>query len=293
MEKKYVVWRNGRVEVDTIPVVSVDKDEALVKPLHVLLADIEKNLFTGLFISKSPVVIGSMGVVKLIESSNEEQRSGRSILVKPLGANGLLGVDTDGILSSYTGIHKTYLATEILEPTPHDALKPLLAHASLISSRVEADLALVEGCGFLALVTSLGLMFRGVDPIVYCREPPKEFYSAGVKVAKHASELPSDPAPIVVTTPDANRVYRAAERVRPGTIVASALAKLNWVPVLTTRLKIVVEDGFAPDSEDVAELARKLLRTIKRYVRFEKVASIEDVLGLLPFTDLGIVVSFE
>ena len=293
MEKKYVAWRNGRVDVYAMPAVSVEKDEALVKPLHVMLSDIEKHLFMGLFTSKTPVIIGSTGVVKIIESSNGEQKSGRSLLVKPFGANGLLGVDADGLLSSYTGLHKSYFVTEVLEPRPHDALKPLLTHASLISSRVEADLAVVEGCGFLALATALALILRGVDPVVFCRDPPKEFYYAGIKVAKHANELPGDPVPIVATTPDANMVYKAVEKVRPGRIVASIVAKLNWVPVLTNRLEVIVENDFSPIGDNVVELTHKLLKSTRRYVRFEKVASIEDVLGLLPFTDLGLVVSFE
>lgn len=306
MNKESVVYRQGNIGVEALPAVPLREGEVLAKPLYVYLGDIERGVLTGAIASKNSVVLGSAGVVKVIEVLGEDESLvGKNFLVKPFGARGILGAETDGLLSTYLGLHKSYLGKEVVDPRPSSALRPLASHAVRIASRVSST-PVVEGCGITSLLTALALRNADIEPWIYCEQPPREFYALGFQVAKHENGLSPEIKTAILTSWNKIAQYKLLQRVRPEVIVVSSLAIMRWLPLYerAERISIYVEKDFEVDEESEL-LVNNVLRKVRikpderrgerREVEVEHVEAtkMEDVLGLLPPPRLGLVVSVK
>lgn len=306
MNKESIVYRQGNIGVETLPAVPLREGEVLVKPVYVYLGDIEKGVLTGALASRDSVVLGSTGVAKVIEVLGEDEALvGKTFLVKPLGARGVLGVETDGLLSTYTGLHASYLGKEVVSPRPSSALRPLASHAVRIASRVSST-PVVEGCGVISLLTALALRNAGIEPWIYCEQPPREFYALGFQVAKHENGLSQEIRTVILTSWNKVAQYRLLQRVEPEVIVVSSLALMRWLPLYerAEKISVYIERGFEVD-EEMEPLVNNILRKVrvkpdekhgeKRDIEIEhvEVGKMEEVLGLLPPPRLGVVVSIK
>jgi len=280
---------HGKLEVFELPAQEVKHGHVLAKTLYVFLSALEKVLMSGWEPVVKPVVPGSAGVVRVLEdpSGRFSELSGRVFTVSPLGAGGVLGLDADGLLSTYQSLHVSYLYTPVSEPKPYHSLQPYTAYSLSLGMRVHGT-TLIVGCEFpeIALATYLS-EYRGEEPVLLCSNPPR-YARIPVKVHKNIGDLDKQYASIVIGCAPPSLIHDLLREVRTENIVVSAFSRLKTLPLtpgITARVKYVDRISAEVEQEVVEELSKKLAHII----RVARVNSIEQAIGFLPPRGMGVV----
>lgn len=294
MRRKSIVYSGSAVEVVEYPAVVISGD-ILAKTLYVYLGDLEKALYSGLIPLTKPVVLGSTGVVRVIEVlSDRTEYTGKYYTVTPLGEWGVLSVTTNGILSNYASLDDSYLEEKLTSPQPHDALRPLLNHVVSLASKCEEPV-LVEGCGLVGVSLGTLLGEANLEVQLYCETDKRNAYTLGLDPISHTSNLSKKWRTVVVTSLNAASKYRVMRELEYSNLVISALSLTEWIPVrrnYTTRVSVVgVERGV--EVEELAWKSKKVLYRLSRAIKVVRAGDLDSAKGLIPPRGLGTVVALD
>lgn len=290
MEQEAIIY-HGQLEKLIYPCVVMDKD-LLIKPLYVYIGDIERSLLTGRLPITKPIIIGSLGVARVVESkTSNPEFVGKMVTISPFGRNGVLGIDTNGLLANYVSIDTSYVDEFTSEPTPFDSLRPLIKHAVELA-RKAIEPVLIEGCGLIGLLTGLVLDELGLKPLYYCETSTRRITQLGFNVEKHLGNLVRNWGSIIITSTDPSPKYKVLLNTDYKRVIISKLSFTNWLPLSkeTSELHIVLVDKGDPVEYNVA---KTLIDRINRFVRIIDVEKIDDVVGLTPPRRLGYILSFK
>lgn len=280
MKQKCVMY-NGSVEVVEYPAVAV-QDPVLVKPFYVYIGDVERSIVQGQLPVTKPVILGSLGVVKVVEVlEGPTEPTGKDFVVSPLGDKGILGVDINGLLATHTTLTHSYLDEELVQSSPYDSLRPVVKHAAELANASEEPV-LVEGCGLVGVATGLSLRKMGVEPIFYCEDGGRRASSLGFNVYKHAGSIGTKWRTVVLTSTSISSKHTLLTGVEYQKVVISPLSFTTWMPIRSrqsslTRVFVVWRTGNYS-----SEIVREVIKELSKYVKVINVQDIEKILGLIP-----------
>lgn len=289
--RQVAILYNGKIDVAEYPGV-VLKNPVLLKPIYVYIGEVEKNILTGKLPVNKSIILGCTGVARIIEVySGSTEYTGRVFIISPFGAQGILGVEEDGLLSNYSSIHPSYLDEIVLEPKPIDAIKPLVKHAETLSQRV-MEPVLIEGCNLVSLALGLSLRYKGIEPAFYCENTARSVIQFGFRVFKHPSELVDQWGSIVLTSHDHTAKYKLLSQLVYNNIVVSPLSFTNWIP-LTKREGVYNVSIAYRDSVVDNTVVRRVLDTLSKSIRIVEVDDLKNAIGLFPPRGLGLILSLK
>ncbi|MEM0282584.1 MAG: hypothetical protein QXT75_05365 [Desulfurococcaceae archaeon] len=290
MKEKAIVY-SGVLEVVEYPGV-IFKENILVKPLHIYVSDIERNILSGTLPLTKPIILGSMGVARVIEvQGSSSEYSGQTFVITPFGNKGLLGITEDGILASFTSIHQSYLDEPLMEITPVDALRPLVKHGiELAKNAVEP--VLIEGCGSIGIVAGLSLRLLGIEPVFYCEETSKLAMVYEFNIVHHISSISKKWSSIILTSYNMASKHRVLMNLDYNKVIISRLSLTSWIPIkdYSSTIQIVtVDKGEVYDQN----IRRQVLNEVSRRVRIYEINDLQDALGLFPPKGIGFILSIK
>lgn len=291
MKQRSVVY-SGKVEIVEYPAVPVH-DSILAKPLYVYVGDLERSVVEGLLPITKPVIIGSTGVVKVVEVlEGPTQPTGKDYTVLPFGDKGCLGVDTNGLLTTHATLTHSYLDEELVQSTPYDSIKPLVKHAVELASACEEPV-LIEGCGLLSVATGLGLRRMGVEPVFYCEEGGRKAGLFGFNVHRHFGNLGTRWRTIVLTSTSPSSKHTVLSDLEYHRVVISPLSFTTWIPLRVRRIGSVTVNVVWKTGNYKSEIVRDIMRELSKFVKVVSVQDIEKALGLIPARGFGLILALK
>ncbi|RLG81842.1 MAG: hypothetical protein DRO40_09155 [Thermoprotei archaeon] len=156
MESEAVIAGYGGVYVDKRPIRILSR-HYLVKPLHVYVGGFENAVTRGYIPVKKPVVLGSTGIVRILEAGYgaNPELSGSIALVMPTTSNGLLGLELDGLLSKYSTIPMDSIAKTLSKQDPIYSIMYHVAIACNICENIEGKNLLIVGGGIESIALAI------------------------------------------------------------------------------------------------------------------------------------------
>lgn len=289
--RQYMIVYDGRIEALEYPCV-VSRRDLLIKPIYVYIGDIERNIVNGLLPVKIPLILGSMGVSRVLESREfENSYIGRLVTISPFGREGVLGLETDGILTNYASIDHSYIDEYVVEPKPIHAIRPLIKHAYEMTRHV-MDPVLIEGCDLVGLATALISRELGVEPLLYCESGYRRAIALGFNVEKHISELGKRWGSIIITSMNTSSQYRVLKTQVYKRLIISRLAFMDVMPIMHTLRSfevILVDRGEQPSHE----ILSRVENILSRHVKIIEINQLNESIGLFPPRGLGIILSLK
>lgn len=282
----------GKTELYEKTTIAVKHEYLLVKPLYVYLSVIEKILYSGYEPLLKPVIPGSSGVVRILEdpSGKHSDLSGRLAIVSPIGKYGILGLDEDGLLSSYSSIHPSYIYRYVEEAKAIYSLYPYIAYSINLGIQ-SAGLTVIIGCDIVEIGLAYYIInYKGEKPIIICSNIPRYLRSGKLRFYKHVSDLPDKCNTIVLGYDKYSLIYSVLNKISTEKILITCYSRLKLLP-LRKRINIRVSyiDSIGEVDPGIVE---DIARSINRYVRKIKTKDIEELPGLLPPRKMGIIVEF-
>ncbi len=271
------------------------KGEFLAKPLYIYLGVIERILYKGYEPHIKPVVLGSSGIARVIEDqySVNENLSGKIVIVKPYGREGLLGIDRDGLLSTYTSIPRNYVYGFMNSIYPYEVLRPYISYAINISKELYGSV-LIIGCELPAILTALYLSkIRREEPIIICSGSPRIVKSFGLKVFKNIGDLAIRYNSIVVDYDKPSLINNVLEHIEYNKIVITIFSRLRYLPTYPGRHIIVEYYTSFKDYEEDVNSYKELLNIVKKHIRVIKIDDLEKILEIIPPRRLGTIVELN
>jgi len=284
----------GKLEVVESPAQHVRHGHILVKVMYVFISEVEKILFSGWEPVVKPITPGSSGVVRVLEdpSGKHSEMSGRACTVSPLGVNGVLGLDTDGLLSTYQSLHPSYIYSTVQDPKPLHSIQPYVAYSATLGEKTYGS-TLIVGCEFSETATAMYISsYKGEEPVLICSNPLRPVRALGFKVYKHVGDLDKRYDTVVIGHESFSLIHSVLSEVSAENIVVSAFSRLKAIPVtskLSARVRYVsrveLEEGYSA----VEEISKKLMH----FLRVLSISSPEEVTGIMPPRGLGIILELK
>ncbi len=268
----------------------VPRGYVIGKPLHVFIDGIENAVINGVYPIDKPVVLGSTGIVRVLEApSADEGLSGKIAFVSPISERGLLSVNLDGLLSTYAIIPVEHIiGITNTVPRPLSALSCIASLSYRLSLEAGPNPVII-GCGVSGLMTALHVLLDGGTPEVICarRESLRYARSVGLLPIQSSENLKEGYSSIVYTS-YAPWILRNLLRHGVSKLVVSPLvnrASITLFPSIN-RVEIIM-----PMPSRI-EYKRSVIEKIRRLLGFVELNNIVDVQGLVPPPKLGVIVSF-
>lgn len=287
--KQQLLIYSGQLEVIEYPGVVVHEG-VLVKPLFIYVGDFEKAVLEGRIPVSKPVTLGAVGVARIVEAVGPfTEYTGKIYTVTPFGARGILGVEENGLLATFTSLHVSYLDEPLLNPSPLDAIRPLIKH-SVELARLCEEPVLVEGCGLIGVAVGMALRHREVEPVFYCEEARRNALSYGFTVASHISELNRKWSNVILTSTNTMSKYKVSRDLDYRKLIISKLSFTSWIPVKrgasSLEVKIVDKGDDVPTS-----LVKNIMGDLNKGIKIHNVTGLEHSIGLFPPKSLGSIIS--
>ncbi len=176
---------DGDLTLSSIPPPPIPEGWVLGKVQTAMISSIDRALINGLLPLLERRVIGTFGVIRVIEEGvNSSAHSGEVYGVKAKCGNQLIGLTTDGLMAEYATIPSECL-TEVKDLEENPIFNPLYIEFSFIKDLMkytEPDFkCLILGCSFTSLIMALNLM-KISDVTVACKdgELTRKLSDAGV-----------------------------------------------------------------------------------------------------------------
>lgn len=290
MKQKAVVF-DGSLSLIERPAIVLNPGLALVKPLEIYLGFIEKLLTSGSIPLKSPVVPGSMGVAKIIETyDGDSSLIGKVALISPFAAEKFLGLERDGLLSNYVALPLNYVHSVVEKPGPLEALTPMIHHAYEIAEKIR-DTPVILGCELLSLLVGLYAREKGIEPEFMCEGDSREIFKLNFRVFKTISEVPTVARTLVLTTYNPILTLNLIEKTNPEHIVISPFS-------FTSILRVPIKDEVVIERVNRFHTTRpidtsKIVQAIRNEIRIIEIDDVEKTIGLIPPRGLGLIVRYS
>lgn len=290
MKIKTLVFNGLRLTLVQKNVLEVKKDHVLAKTLYFYIGPVDNMILSGRIISRTPIVIGTSGVVRILETpTTEENISGKIAIISPVGSGGLLGVNINGLASTYTDIHVSHIFEIIEAPKPIHAIYPYVALGLLMADKAGYNV-LIAGCSLSSVVAALAVKDRGGEPVIICNDSqrvPKRF---GLKTAKNLGELnPSYDSMIIDITASFGLVDILLENISFNRIIVPCLTLFNHIRLPRKSIHIEYIDKIKTSLDRIDKYAYK----IKKLIHIIRSKELEDIIGLLPVRNLGLIVEIN
>jgi len=290
LRQKSIVF-DGALRVMELPFVKLEYGDLLVKTIYVYIGHVEEAVLSYKVIPPRRLILGSSGVVKIVETTSNNISTGRTIIVSPISRHGILAYNLDGILSDYASMKPEHIFGEAVEPGPYEAVKPFVSHG--VELGLEAvGVTVVAGCNITALSTALTLRFTGAEPVIYCESPARPAIQLGFQVVRHASNLPAKPDSLVLVEPNPSINYRLIRSLSPRKIVVSPFSFTTWIPVGSSINSVTLTYKGTLENREPG-LTSKALRDLIKFINLVEIDDVEKSLGLMPPRGLGVILALK
>lgn len=281
---------DGVVKTLESPAQVVPRGYVIGKPLHVFIDGIENAVINGIYPIDKPVVLGSTGVVRVLEAPSADERlSGKVAFVSPVSEKGLLSVDLDGLLSTYVVVPEEHIIgiTNTM-PKPLSALSCIASLSYRLALEAGPNPVII-GCGVSGLMTALHVLSDGGSTEIICvrRESLRYARSVGLLPIQSFENLKEEYSSIVYTS-HAPWILKNLLMQGASKLVVSPLIDRASI-ILTPSIRRV--EVIMPMPSRI-EYKRGVIEKIRRLLGFIELNNIVDVLGLMPPPKLGVIVSF-
>lgn len=273
----------------------VIRNGLLVKPIYVYVGELERGLIGGNIPITRPVVLGSTGVVKVVEVFDKStEYTGKMCTVSPLGKDGILGIGEDGLLASYASIHSSHVDEETTNSTPFDAIRPIIKHGAELAYK-SSEPVLIEGCGLIGLAAGLILRYGGVEPVFYCESSARNAFGLSFHVNTHISSITKKWNTVILTDTSMRSKHRLLTGVDYNRLVISKLTLTSWLPIRETLSSVKVEIVGKNERCDNmnGDNFKKVLGDVTKNIKVYQLSKLEDSIGLLPPRGLGSIFIFS
>ncbi|MET1160417.1 MAG: hypothetical protein ABWW65_05595 [Thermoprotei archaeon] len=291
MRVKAIVYDHG-VKLSEYEVIAINQNSLLVKPVYVYIGLVERIVSSGLETINKPRILGSSGIVRILESSksNYSELSGKLACVSPLSNGKVLGLDIDGLFSTYTYVKPDTLIYFFEKAKPVHAIYPYIAMAVQLGSRA-AGYTVVVGCNILSLaITEYLRKISGVEPMVLCSSIPRYIRGYGVKTSNNTGTLPQEVGSIIVTWDKPSFIYRVLSELNYSKLVLTPLARVPVIPIKPGAYRVEYLDSVERVDIDIVE---NLAKEFSRRIRVVKISDLSEATELIPPRGLGIVIDMS
>lgn len=292
MRVKRIVFDGSAVLVDEARYVVIRESHYLVKPLHVFIGFIENILLQGYRPFLKPVVLGSSGVARVLESSygSDPGLAGKIVIISPIGEKGVLSWDADGVLSTYASVHRSYVMKTIARDQPEYAYYPFVAHGCSLG-KIAGDNTLIIGCDIVGISAAMYLSLKKYGYGLYCGGG-RAGNRVGLNVYRNLGEIQEDYDSIIITDHRASLTYNVLRRVATRRLIYGAFTDHSFVSSRSnTLVAMKIHDTMIGhvDENDVKTIMRKL----RRHIVFISSNDLGKIKELIPTGGLGVVVSLR
>jgi DNA-binding HxlR family transcriptional regulator len=268
----------------------------LAKTVYVYIGDLERGILSGLIPVNKPLILGSSGVVRVIEVLGERtEYTGKYYVITPLGNRGFLGLSVNGLLSNYVSLDDSYLEEELSLPTPIDAIRPFFKHVALLASMCEEPV-LVEGCGLIGVMLGGFLRELGMNSQLYCESGKRNASVLDLNVTSHISNLSKKWRTLVITSLNTASKYRVMSELEYSNLVISALSLTELIPLkrsCSMRVVVVRREHHKGVEEYIVNRGKKVLHELFRAIKVIKASDLDSIRGLLPPRGLGTIIELS
>jgi DNA-binding HxlR family transcriptional regulator len=268
----------------------------LAKTVYVYIGDLERGILSGLIPVNKPLILGSSGVVRVIEVLGERtEYTGKYYVITPLGNRGFLGLSVNGLLSNYVSLDDSYLEEELSLPTPIDAIRPFFKHVALLASMCEEPV-LVEGCGLIGVMLGGFLRELGMNSQLYCESGKRNASILDLNVTSHISNLSKKWRTLVITSLNTASKYRVMSELEYSNLVISALSLTELIPLkrsYSMRVVVVRRERHEGVEEYIVNRGKKVLHELFRAIKVIKASDLDSIRGLLPPRGLGTIIELS
>jgi DNA-binding HxlR family transcriptional regulator len=256
----------------------------LAKTVYVYIGDLERGILSGLIPVNKPLILGSSGVVRVIEVLGERtEYTGKYYVITPLGNRGFLGLSVNGLLSNYVSLDDSYLEEELSLPTPIDAIRPFFKHVALLASMCEEPV-LVEGCGLIGVMLGGFLRELGMNSQLYCESGKRNASILDLNVTSHISNLSKKWRTLVITSLNTASKYRVMSELEYSNLVISALSLTELIPLkrnYSMRVVVVRRERHEGVEEYIVNRGKKVLHELFRAIKVIKASDLDSIRGAL------------
>lgn len=295
MESEAILAGYEGIYVDKKPIRVLSK-HYLVKPVHVYLGGFENAISRGYIPIKKPVIIGSTGIVRILEAGcgANPELSGSLAIISPTTSQGYLGLDLDGLLSKYTIVPKDSIVRTISRHEPIHSITYHVAVANSICEDIEGGNLLIVGGG----IESLALAMCSKDKVsrLYILTQSKSSYRIFKKLGFEVHQKIKDIkccfniifygllTPIYV-----DEIIKELGSSYATIYVNPYLSYLGFNTKIIHSLNIIkprpVEKHYS--------YIDKIGKIIGRYIRKVHVKNLTEILALFPIDSIGVIISLS
>lgn len=289
MRNKFVQV-SGDISVVEEDFTLIEPNSLICKPIYVYLGYLEKKLFNQAYYTGRPVIPGSSGVVKIIEdpSGKRGDLSGKHVIVRPWGRQGLIGLEKNGLLTHFASIPPEYIWEFVNQPKPHHAIAPYVSHALNLAGFGE-DPSIVLGCDIVGLAIAVLLKKMGrEEPVVVCENPPRHARRIGLEIYESINATSKYYTTVYVTDGGFPFIHDSLRELNYRYIVVSSYALINYLP-LKREFEARIISTFSDESFNHS-LVRSVSTSLMKAIDYVEVSDVSEATLLLPPRDLGVVV---
>ncbi len=292
MRVKRIIYDGSGVLVDETRYVVIRESHYLVKPLHVFVGFIENILLQGYRPLLKPLVLGSSGVARVLESSygSDPGLTGKIVIISPIGERGILSWDADGVLSTYASIHRSYIMKTVARDRPEYAYYPFVAHGCSLGE-VAGDNTLIVGCDIVGVSAAMYLSLKKYGYGLYCGGE-RVGNRIGLNIYRNLGEIQENYDSIIITDHRASLAYSVLRRVTTKRIIYSAFTDHSLIFSMSSTLITMKMNNTMIKHLDEND-AKTIMKKLRRHIVFVNSDDLGKIKELIPTRGLGVVVSLR
>ncbi len=295
MESEAIIAGYGGVYVDKKSIRILSK-HYLVKPIHVYVGGLENGVFRGYIPIKKPVVLGSTGIVRILEAGYgaNPELSGSLALVSPITTHGYLGLDLDGLLSKYATVPMDSITRTLSKQEPIYSTMYHVAIACSICENIEGKNLLIVGGGIESLALALCSEDKAsrLSILTYSKTSYRIFRKLGFDVYQKAQDIKCcfDTMFYGLLTP----IYIEDLIKELGTKHLTLYVNPYTMYIGINIRNMLSVNIVKPEPKEKHYIcANKIGKIIGRYIRKVQARRLAEILSLFPIDGIGIIISFS
>ncbi len=293
MRSQKLVFDGANILVERERLIVVRRGFVLAKVYYFYLGLIDNLLINGNVVSMPPRILGSSGLVRVLEVSPsiEESIAGKLVMIKPFGRLGVLVLDTDGVAANFTSIHASYLHYYVENIDPWYSVYPLILHGFRLAE-VSEEPVLITGCNIVSMSAALYLEMKNVSYSMYC-EKTNYARRLGLNAYRNAKDLGKKYNSIIITPAPPGHVISLLEESSFNSIVLSGIINIDYLPISIIRKNKDLRLRIIEELSANTVFARRASQKLKRFIDIVHVSDLEEIINLLPVRKLGLIIGFK